>query len=301
MADLLARLQAAVGDRYTVQHEVGRGGMARVYRALDCKHHRLVAIKVLKPEIAAALGAERFLREIEIAAPLSHPHILPLLDSGHAKGLLYFVMPYVEGESLRDRLARETQLPLDEALRIAREVADGLSYAHSHGVVHRDIKPANILLASDHAVVTDFGIARAVTAASGDQLTETGMAVGTPAYMSPEQAAGHGEIDGRSDLYSLGCVLYEMLAGQPPFAGATPQAMLARHTLDPVPPLATVRKVPAQVERALLRALEKVPADRFATPGLFAQALLAQPEAERGRVFSRTGVRRGALAASLIM
>src|SRR5436309_13768341 len=193
--------------------------MATVYLAQDRKHHRQVAIKVLKPELAAALGQERFLREIDTAARLNHPHILPLHDSGEAEGFLFYVMPYVEGESLRDRLTRERQLPLGDALQITREVADALSYAHSHDVVHRDVKPENILLSGGHAVVVDFGIGRAITAAGGDRLTESGISVGTPAYMSPEQATGDTQLDGRSDLYSLACVLYEMLAGHPPFLG----------------------------------------------------------------------------------
>src|SRR5881398_3244428 len=219
MADQLARLQAALADRYTIERELGRGGMATVYLAQDRKHHRQVGIKVLKPELAAALGPERFLREIETAARLNHPHILPLHDSGEATGLLYYVMPYVEGETLRNRLDRAGQLPVAEAVQIVREVADALSHAHSHDVVHRDIKPENILLEAGHAVVADFGIARAITAAGGEQLTATGLAVGTPAYMSPEQAAGDSVLDGRSDVYALGCVLYEMLAGEPPFTG----------------------------------------------------------------------------------
>src|SRR2546426_2622357 len=240
--------------------------MATVYLAEDLKHHRPVALKVLKPELAAALGHERFLREIEIAARLNHPHILTLHDSGEAAGFLYYVMPFVEGESLRDRLNREKQLPLDDALQIAREAADALSYAHSHDVVHRDIKPENILLESGHAVVTDFGIARAITAAGRAQLTETGIAVGTPAYMSPEQGAGSQELDGRSDIYSLGCVLYEMLAGHPPFTGGTAQEMLARHSLDAVPLLTAARPtVPTAVVRAVNTALAKMPADRFRT------------------------------------
>jgi serine/threonine-protein kinase len=197
-----------------------------VYLAEDVKHHRKVAVKVLRPELAAAVGAERFLREIEIAAALHHPHILALYDSGEADGFLYFVMPHVEGESLRARLNREKQLPLDDALAIAREVADALRYAHNRGVIHRDVKPENIMLESHHALVADFGIARAVSAAGGDRLTETGMAVGTPQYMSPEQGAGEAELDGRSDLYSLGCVLYEMLAGQPPFTGPTAESVV---------------------------------------------------------------------------
>ncbi len=224
MPDLLDRLKTALADRYAIEQEIGAGGMATVYLAEDLKLHRKVAVKVLRPELAAALGPERFLREIEIAAKLHHPHILALHDSGEVDGFLYYVMPYVDGESLRDRLNREKQLPVEDALQIAREVADALGSAHRHDVIHRDIKPENILLEEGHAVVADFGIARAIHAAGGEQLTETGLAVGTPAYMSPEQAMGSKELDGRSDLYSLGCVLYEMLAGQPPFTGAPSRA-----------------------------------------------------------------------------
>ncbi|HEX4627454.1 MAG TPA: serine/threonine-protein kinase, partial [Gemmatimonadales bacterium] len=216
MADLLARLRAALSGRYTIERELGRGGMATVYLAQDRKHHRQVAIKVLKPELAAALGPERFLQEVDIAAGLTHPHILPLHDSGDADGFLYYVMPFVEGESLRRRLIREKQLPVDEALRMAQQVAGALGYAHSHNVVHRDIKPENILLSEQEAVVADFGIAQAITTAGGPRLTDIGIVLGTPAYMSPEQAAGERTLDGRSDIYSLGCVLYEMLAGEPP-------------------------------------------------------------------------------------
>ena len=205
MPDLLDRLKTALSDRYAIEREIGAGGMATVYLAEDVKHDRKVAVKVLRPELAAALGPERFLREIKIAANLTHPHILPLHDSGEADGFLYYVMPYVEGETLRDRIRREGQLPLDEALHITREVADALSHAHDRGVVHRDIKPENILFEGGHAVIADFGIARAVTEASGEQLTETGMSVGTPAYVSPEQALGEGDVDGRSDLYSHVC------------------------------------------------------------------------------------------------
>src|SRR5437867_1641332 len=230
MADQLARLQAALADRYTIERELGRGGMATVYLAQDLKHHRKVAIKVLKPELAAALGPERFLQEIEIAAGLTHPHILPLHDSGEATGLLYYVMPYVEGETLRNRLDRAGQLPVAEAVQIVREVADALSHAHSHDVVHRDIKPENILLEAGHAVVSDFGIARAIRAAAGASLTATGLAVGTPAYMSPEQAAGDSVLDGRSDVYALGCVLYEMLAGEPPFAVRAAERIASENT-----------------------------------------------------------------------
>ena len=291
MADLFTRLQAALADRYTIERELGRGGMATVYLARDLKHDRAVAIKVLHPELAGAIGVERFLREIKLAARLQHPHILPLHDSGEAEGFLYYVMPYVEGESLRHRLVREKQFPLEDALRIAREVADALSYAHSHGVMHRDIKPENILVSGGVAVVADFGIARAITAAAGETLTETGIAVGTPAYMSPEQAAGERQLDGRSDIYSLGCVLYEMLAGHPPFLGATAQEVLARHTLDPVPPLRTARgAVSEAVERAVMKALAKAPADRFATGQEFIAALTSglAPTRTRRRPARRT-------------
>src|SRR2546426_306409 len=274
MPELEERLRIALADRYALERELGRGGMAVVFLARDLRHDRAVAIKVLRDEIAAALGAERFLREIQIAAKLHHPHILPLYDSGAAGDLLYYVMPYVEGKSLRERLDHETQLPLDDALTITRQVAGALTYAHRHDVVHRDIKPENILLEAGEAVVADFGIARAITAAGRDKLTQTGMAIGTPLYMSPEQGAGGGAIDGRSDLYSLACVLYEMLAGHPPFLGGTAQAILARHALDPVPPLRTARgTVSGAVEQALARALAKSPADRYATALQFAEAL----------------------------
>ena len=275
MPDLLDSLREAVADRYAVERELGRGGMATVFLAEDLKHHRPVAIKVLHADLTAALGAERFLREIEIAARLQHPHILPLYDSGAATGFLYYVMPYVEGESLRDRLTREKQLPQDDALRIATEVAGALAYAHSRGVVHRDIKPENIMLSGGTAVVADFGIARAVSAAgAGRHLTETGTIIGTPAYMSPEQATGSEEIDGRSDQYSLACVVYEMLVGEPPFTGPTAQAVLARQSLDMVSPPSIVRStIPDAVEAAILRALAKLPADRYPTTALFAEAL----------------------------
>ncbi len=230
--ELLEQLGTALGERYRVEREVGRGGMAVVFLAEDLKHHRRVAIKLLKPELSAVLGSERFLREIELAATLQHPHILPLYDSGQAGSLLYYVMPFAEGESLRQRLAREQQLPLDAALQITREVGSALQYAHEHGVVHRDIKPENIMLSAGQAVVADFGIARALDAASAEPLTLTGMVVGTPQYMSPEQASG-GAVDGRSDQYSLGCTLYEMLSGGPPFTGPSSQAVVARHSLDP--------------------------------------------------------------------
>src|SRR5205809_2852319 len=275
MPDLLAVLRDALADRYAVERELGRGGMATVFLAEDLKHRRPVAIKVLHPELAAAVGAERFLREIEIAARLQHPHILPLYDSGAAGSLLYYVMPFVEGESLRDRLNREKQLGLEDAVRITTEVAGALAYAHSHGVVHRDIKPENILLSGGTAVVADFGIARALSVAGESQpLTQTGTVVGTPAYMSPEQATGSDQVDGRSDQYSLACVLYEMLVGEPPFTGATPQAVMARHSLDSVSRPSIVRStIPDGLEHAILRALAKVPADRYPTTALFAEEL----------------------------
>jgi len=223
MALATHELTEALQDRYKLERELGRGGMATVYLAQDLKHDRLVALKVLHPELAASLGPERFLREIKVAARLSHTHIVPLYDSGQAGDLLYYVMPYVEGESLRQRLNREKQLPVDVAVQIARNVAGALDYAHRHQVVHRDIKPENVMLHEGEALVTDFGIAKAISASGGQTLTQTGMAVGTPAYMSPEQAAGEAEPDGRSDVYSLGCVLYEMLAGTPPFTGQRPR------------------------------------------------------------------------------
>ena len=274
MAAVPPGLSAAVQDRYRLDRELGQGGMATVYLAEDLKHHRPVALKVLRPELAAALGPDRFVREIELSARLTHPHILPLHDSGNADGFLYYVMPYVEGESLRDRLRRENQLPLEDALRIAREVADALDYAHRQGVIHRDIKPENILLESGHAVVADFGIAKAVRAAGGKALTQTGMSVGTPAYMSPEQAAGEQDLDGRSDLYALACVLYEMLAGEPPYTGPSAQAIVAKKLSEATPRISVVRElVPQAVDQALVKALAKTPADRFATTAQFSEAL----------------------------
>jgi len=290
MPESTSRLIAALADRYRIERELGAGGMATVYLAEDLKHHRRVAVKVLRPELAAALGHERFLREIEISAGLSHPHILPLHDSGEAGGFLYYVMPYVEGESLRGRLDREKQLPLDEALALTRQVAGALEYAHAHGVIHRDIKPENILLQSGHAVVADFGIARAISAAGGDKLTQTGMAVGTPTYMSPEQAGGGGDLDTRSDLYALGCVLYEMLAGEPPFTGPTVESVIRQHLVSDAPPVTERRgRVPPGVAAALDRALAKSPADRFGTAEEFSRALEARQAAppagpRRGRV-----------------
>src|SRR6266581_4230221 len=283
--DLLDSLRRALADRYAVERELGRGGMATVFLAEDVKHHRPVAIKVLHAELAAALGAERFLLEIEIAARLQNLHILPLYDSGVAEGFLSYVMPYVEGESSRDRLNREKQLSSEDALRIASEVAGALAYAHSHAIVHRDIKPENIMLSAGTAVVADFGVARAVTVAgAGQHLTQTGTIIGTPAYMSPEQATGSDDLDGRSDQYSLACVVYEMLVGEPPFTGPTAQAVIARHSLDMVSPPSIVRStIPDAVEGAVLRALAKVPADRYPTTALFAEALNT-PSAATGAV-----------------
>ncbi|HSD30486.1 MAG TPA: serine/threonine-protein kinase [Gemmatimonadales bacterium] len=269
-------LRGALAGRYDIEREVGHGAMATVYLARDLRYNRRVAVKVLSRELAAALGAERFLREIDILAHLNHPHILPLLDSGDAGGFLFYVMPFVEGESLRHRLDRETQLPIADALAITREVALALDYAHRQGFIHRDVKPENILLSDGLALVADFGIARAINqAADSDSLTGGGLSPGTPPYMSPEQASG-GDVDSRCDIYALGCVLYELLAGQPPFPGPTAQAVLARHLADPVPPLRTVRTtVPVGVERAVFKALAKMPADRFATAGELADALTA--------------------------
>ncbi|MEE9474010.1 MAG: serine/threonine-protein kinase, partial [Acidimicrobiia bacterium] len=256
MTELLDRLKAALADRYTIKQEIGSGGMATVYLAEDLKHRRQVAIKVLKPDLAAALGSERFLREVEVTANLTHPHILPLYDSGEADGFLYYIMPYIEGETLRERMNREGQLPLDDALQITREVAAALSYAHSHDVIHRDIKPENVLLSAGEAVVADFGIARAITAAGGEHLTETGISIGTPAYMSPEQASGEHKLDGRSDIYSLGCVLYEMLAGEPPYTGPTAQAIVAKKLSEAVPRVSVIREaVPDTVEASVAKAL----------------------------------------------
>jgi TolB-like protein/tRNA A-37 threonylcarbamoyl transferase component Bud32 len=268
--DELDRLRSALSDRYSVEGEIGHGGMANVYLAQDLKHDRRVAIKVLRPDLASMLGPERFLREIQIEAGLQHINILPIHDSGEAGGFLYYVMPYVEGESLRARIDREKQLPLDDALHITHEIAEALSYAHDHGIVHRDIKPENILLSGGHAVLADFGIARAIGVAGGQRVTESGHAVGTPHYMSPEQAGGEPDLDGRSDLYSLGCVLYEMLAGDPPFTGA----VIARHMAESPPPLLVVRpSVPPTVGEAIERALAKSPADRFATASDFLTTL----------------------------
>jgi serine/threonine-protein kinase len=292
--DQLDRLETALADRYAIERELGRGGMAEVYLARDLRHERPVALKVLRPELAESLGSERFLREIQIAAQLNHPHILSLFDSGEADGVLWYTMPFIEGESLRDRLNREQQLPIDDALQITKEVADGLGYAHSLGVVHRDIKPENILLSGGHALVADFGIARAVTEAGGDKLTQTGIVVGTPAYMSPEQGAGSGNVDARSDIYSLGCVLYEMLAGEPPYTGPTAPAIVAKKMSEPTPRISVVREaVPGPVEEALTKALSKTPADRYVTAEQFTTALAVDVRAYERR-YTQKRLLRGA-------
>jgi serine/threonine-protein kinase len=291
--DIAARLSALLTGRYDIERELGHGAMAVVYLAHDLKHERPVAIKVLRPELAASLGPERFLREIHIAAQLQHPHILPLYDSGAGDGLMYYVMPYVEGETLRGRLNREGQLPLPDALHISHEVAEALSYAHSHDVIHRDIKPENVMVTGEHAVVADFGIARAVTEAAHEPLTETGVAIGTPAYMSPEQATGAEKLDGRSDIYALGCVLYEMLVGEPPFTGPTAQAVIARHVSEHAPSVRVVRDtVPEELEEVIDKTLAKTPADRFTTAAQLARSLGALETGEYRRAPARIRRRR---------
>jgi Tol biopolymer transport system component len=279
MTPAAERIAAALAERYRFEREIGRGGMATVWVAEDVRHHRRVAIKVLHPELSAVLGPERFLKEIELTAGLQHPHILPLFDSGEADGLLWYVMPYVDGETLRGRLARERQLPVTDAVRITREVADALDYAHRHGVIHRDIKPENILLHDGRALVADFGIALAVRNAGGARITQTGLSLGTPQYMSPEQATAERELDARSDVYSLGCVLYEMLAGEPPHTGPTTQAIIAKIITDKPRPVAELREaVPASLALAVHTAVAKLPADRFSSAAEFA-AVLARPDA----------------------
>jgi serine/threonine-protein kinase len=274
MSDVPTRLSSALADRYRIERELGAGGMATVYLAEDLKHHRQVAIKVLKPELAAVLGADRFVQEIATTAALQHPNILPLFDSGTADGFLYYVMPYVEGETLRARLDRETQLGIDEAVKLTTEVADALNYAHRHGVIHRDIKPENILLHDGRPMVADFGIALAVSAAAGGRMTETGLSLGTPHYMSPEQATAEKEITARSDVYSLASVLYEMLAGDPPHTGASAQQIIMKIVTEDAAPVTRLRKsVPANVAGALAQALERLPADRFESAKAFADAL----------------------------
>src|SRR5688500_5737004 len=271
---MLTRLGTALEGRYTIDREIGAGGMATVYLARDVRHQRQVALKLLKPELGAVLGGDRFLSEIRVTANLQHPHLLPLFDSGEADGLLFYVMPYIEGESLRARLDREKQLPVDEAIRITSAVASALDYAHRHGVVHRDLKPENILLHDGQPLVSDFGIALAISNAGGARVTQTGLSLGTPAYMSPEQATGDRNIDARSDIYSLAAVLYEMLTGEPPHTGATVQAIIARVLTDKARSVRAARDtVPVHADTALQKALAKLPADRFATALQFADAL----------------------------
>jgi eukaryotic-like serine/threonine-protein kinase len=274
--ELRDRLQHALGSAYQIERELGQGGMATVYLADDLKHQRKVAVKVLRPELAAALGADRFTREIRIAARLQHPHILPLLDSGQAEGFLYYVMPYVDGQSLRDRIAREGELPVHEAVRLLVEVVDALTFAHSQGVVHRDIKPDNILLSGRHALVMDFGVAKAVSEATGRQtLTTAGVAIGTPAYMAPEQATADPNIDHRVDIYAIGVMAYELLTGRTPFAGLTPQQMLAAHVTESPAPMTRYRpSLSPALSSVVMRCLAKHPADRWQT----AQELLSQLE-----------------------
>ena len=296
MTDQVSRLNEALKGRYHIQRELGTGGMATVYLARDTRHEREVAIKVLHPDLGAALGSERFLTEIRTTAQLQHPHILPLLDSGEADGLLYYVMPYVTGETLRQRLEKEEQLPIGAAISIAREVADALSAAHEMGIVHRDIKPENILLRGNHAVVSDFGIALAVQQAGGQRMTQTGLSLGTPQYMSPEQAMGERNIGPKSDIYSLGAVTYEMIAGDPPFTGHSVQAIVAKVITEQPTRLSTVRStVPPHVEDAVLTALSKLPADRFATANEFAFALSddSRPTTIRKTVTHRPAIYTG--------
>ena len=293
-ANAMQRLNAAMDDRYALQGELGRGGMATVYLATDVKHDREVAIKVLLPELSASIGGERFEREIRLAAKLQHPHILGLFDSGIADGLLYYVMPFVKGESLRDRLDREGMLPVDDAIAITLEVADALGYAHALGIVHRDIKPENILLQGGHALVADFGIARAVSEAGAEKLTQTGMAVGTPLYMAPEQSMGD-VVGPTADLYSLGCVLYEMLAGEPPFTGKNAAQIMARHAMEQVPSICIVRSaVPEEIEQAVFAALGKMPADRPQTAAQLATLMGMPPGSTATMRVTRgmTGTRR---------
>ena len=278
--DLIDRLRTALAGQYLIERELGRGGMAEVYLADDQKHHRKVAIKVLRPELTSLFGADRFAREIRMAASLSHPHILPLHDSGEADGLLFYVMPYVRGESLRQKLEREGPLPVEEALAITRQVASALEHAHAHGLIHRDIKPENILLHEGEAMVTDFGIALMTAHGTDSRLTGSGVALGTPAYMSPEQAAGDPTLDPGSDIYSLASVLFELLAGVPPFTGTTAQAIIAKRFTEPAPPVRRFRPtVPPAVDQALARALARAPGERFSSADLFAQALVAPAEA----------------------
>ncbi len=269
----------ALSDRYIIERELAGSVLTKVHLANDRRYDRPVAIKVLRKELTPSVSMERFMREISVAAQLNHPHLVPVYDSGESDGSVYYVMPYIPGDTLRERLEDEPQLPIDEAIRIITQVSAGASYAHSRGIVHRELKPENVLLYGDHAYVTDFGIARAMAAAGSKRLTETGLILGTPEYMSPEQARGSGELDGRSDLYSIACILFEMLAGYPPFSGVTPQVVRLRHLKDPVPKLRSARpEVPEGVEEAINRALAKTPTERFDSAEEFAQALQASSE-----------------------
>src|SRR3954466_15432878 len=271
---MLDQLRSALACRYDVERQIGAGGMATVYLARDLRHDRKVALKLLNPDLGALLGVERFLSEIRVTANLQHPNLLPLFDSGEADGHLFYVMPYVDGETLRARLEREKQLPIDEAIRISIAIANALDYAHSHGVIHRDLKPENILIQAGQPVIADFGIALAVSNAGGNRITQTGLSLGTPSYMSPEQATGDRVIDGRTDVYSLAAILYEMLTGDPPHRGHSSQSIIARVITEPVPSVRIARpNVPGHVADAIARGLEKVPADRWPTAGAFADAL----------------------------
>ena len=289
MSDATSRLNAALEGRYAIQRELGEGGMATVYLAKDLKHNRHVALKVLKPELAAVVGGERFLAEIETTANLQHPHILALFDSGEADGFVFYVMPYVEGESLRDKLDREKQLGVKDAVAITQKIAGALDYAHGNGVVHRDIKPGNILLSEQgEPLVADFGITLAVAQAGAGRITETGLSLGTPHYMSPEQATGDRDVDPRSDVFALGCVLYEMLAGEPPFSAPTAQAVLVRILTTEAPAITSVRRtVPPHVGAALAKSLEKLPTDRFADAAEFASALGDEGFAYEPKAFTK--------------
>ncbi len=301
MAEILQQLQAALADRYVVERELGAGGMATVYLAHDLKHERKVALKVLRPELAAALGAERFTREIRIAAQLQHPHILPLHDSGEAGGFLYYTMPYVEGESLGERLARSGELPIDEAVRILREILDALAHAHEHGVVHRDLKPDNVMLSKRHALVMDFGVAKAVSEAGRHQVTTAGVALGTPAYMAPEQATADPHTDHRADIYAVGVVAYELLTGSPPFTGPNPRAVLSAHVMDdPAPVTARRASVPAPLAALVMRCLAKKPADRWQSAEEMLPVLegLATPSGGRDHPQPDPAGARGAAAAA---
>jgi rhodanese-related sulfurtransferase len=297
VSDPVARLSAALADRYVIEHELGAGGMATVYLARDLRHERLVALKVLRPELGALVGVDRFLSEIRVTAALQHPHILPLFESGEADGLVYYAMPHVKGETLRSRLDREHQLPIEEAVAVASAVASALDYAHRHGVIHRDVKPENILFQDGQAVVTDFGIALALSTAAGDRMTEAGLSLGTPYYMSPEQATGDRPLDARSDVYSLGCVLYEMLTGEPPFTGRTAQAVIARILTERPRDVRALREsVPPALDRVVVKSIARLPADRYVTAARFSEALAAADVSSRAGPPAQRAVESGAVA-----